>query len=217
MYLDSLLLPEGRIQQGFEIGHLMVLGDRRARGMLFFGFLPLSRMTENLNLWVNGHWEPRADDPGEWFGKGRLAVEEDVGDGFSHGLGDVVGDRDGAVAAQDAAVERAPEFDAVRGIVDNVSELVDGGLWAVDIGLVSSGLASVVAIRETQVKGGTERSVRVCCGGFVIADSGARVGARRLLQDRSGGWRGRPRPLAASGRGDSLSGRSAGPGCRRRP
>ena len=128
------------------------------------------------------------------------------GDGFSHGLGDVVGGRDGAVAAQDAAVERAPEFDAVRGIVDNVSELVDGGLWAVDTGLVSSGRASVVAIRETQVKGGTERSVRVCCGGFVIADSGAGVGARRLLQDRSGGWR-----------GDSLSGRSAGPGCRRRP
>ena len=40
--------------EGFEIGHLMVLGDRRARGMLFFGVLPLSRMTENLNLWVNG-------------------------------------------------------------------------------------------------------------------------------------------------------------------
>ena len=72
-------------------------------------------------------------------------------------------------------------------------ELVDGGLWAVDTGLVSSGCASVVAVCETQVKGGTERSVRVCCGGFVIADSGARVGARRLLQDRSGGWRGRAR------------------------
>ena len=109
--------------------------------------------------------EPRGGDPGGWFGKGRPAVEKDAGDGFSHGLGEVVGDRDGVVAAQDAAVGRAPEFDAVRGIVDNVSELVDGGLWAVDTGLVSSGRASVVAARGTQVKGGTERPA-----GFVVAD-----------------------------------------------
>ena len=99
--------------------------------------------------WLAGVAAPRGDDPGGWFGKGRLAVEGDVGGGFSHGLGEVVGNHDGAVAAQDAAVERAPEFDAVRGIVDNIFELVDGGLWAVDTGLVSSGCASVVAVCES--------------------------------------------------------------------
>ena len=78
--------------------------------------------------WLSGVAAPRGDDPEGWLGKGRLVVGKNAGDGFSHGLGEVVEDRDGAVAAQDAAVGRAPEFDAVRGIVDNVSALVDGGL-----------------------------------------------------------------------------------------
>ena len=127
--------------------------------------------------WVSGVAEPRGGAPGGWFGKGRPAVEKDAGDGFSHGLGEVVGDRDGVVAAQDAAVGRAPEFDAVRGIADNVSELVDGGLWAVDTGLVSSGCASVVAVCESGERwhGAFRPGLlwRICDSGFRRASGSA--------------------------------------------